>query len=251
MSELRPVVLSIAGLDPSGGAGLLADIKTVEAHKVYGLGVVSANTVQNDITFEKAEWMKLEMMTEQIELLRKRFQIKFVKIGLIENMKILDQLISNLKVQIPDSKITWDPVLKASAGFEFHKNIDQVNLEKICSAIYLITPNIHEGIALGKTENAMENAKALSKFCNVFLKGGHREIKKGYDHLFTVEGKEFSFRPKLKNVSEKHGSGCVLSSAITANLAKGFSLHQSCLRGKEYTARFLASNTTLSGYHKI
>ena len=85
----------------------------------------------------------------------------------------------------------------------------------------------------------------------MFLKGGHAEKKVGYDTLFLKEGKQFSFRPKTKNIFSKHGSGCVLSSALTANLAKGEDLQRACLKAKQYTERILSSNKTLLGYHKI
>jgi hydroxymethylpyrimidine/phosphomethylpyrimidine kinase len=251
MGKVRPFVLSIAGLDPSGGAGLIADIKTFEANKVYGLGIASANTFQNDIEFTKVEWISLDVIIEQVELLKKRFDIQYVKIGLIENLTILDQLVAYLTSKIQHPVLIWDPILKASAGLEFHKTIDVSLLENICKKIYLVTPNIPEAIKLGHTGDPIENAKALSKFCNVFLKGGHNEKNRGRDYLFLHEGKEFSFKPKTKEKIEKHGSGCVLSSAITANLAKGFKIHPACLRAKEYTTRFLLSNNTLLGYHKL
>jgi hydroxymethylpyrimidine/phosphomethylpyrimidine kinase len=241
MEQLRPVALSIAGLDPSAGAGLLADIKTFEAHRIYGLGVPSAITYQHDLTFKKAEWLALEKVTEQIDLLQERFKIHYIKIGLIENLSILDQLLTHLTAAA-NPVIIWDPVLKASAGYNFHARIDPVLLESICKKIYLITPNIPEAVQLGPTDNATDNAKSLSRFCNVLLKGGHAETQKGRDFLFNKEGNSFSFRSRLKEASEKHGSGCVLSSAITANLAKKMKLHGACLKAKNYTAAFLTSN---------
>lgn len=251
MGKIRPVALTIAGLDPSGGAGLIADIKTFESNKVYGFGIASANTFQNDIEFEKVEWIGLNTIIEQTEILEKRSKIDFVKIGLIESPQIMFQLVRKLKSKNPDAKIVWDPILKASAGLEFHKTVNPDLLKNICNEIYLITPNIPEAGKLGSMDKAFENAKQLSAFCNVFLKGGHDEQNTGRDFLFTKEGKEFSFKPKTKEKIEKHGSGCVLSSAITANLAKGFKLHPACLRAKEYTTNFLLSNKTLLGYHKL
>jgi len=251
MGKVRPFVLSVAGLDPSGGAGLLADIKTFEANKVYGLGIVSANTFQNDIEFNKVEWIKPDTIIDQFEILQRRFKIDFVKIGLVENFEILHQLIVSLKRKNGDMKIIWDPILKASAGLEFHKNIDQKLLENICREIYLITPNLPEAMKLGAANNANENAKHLSKFCNVLLKGGHDEKNKGRDLLFLKEGKEFSFKSMTKEKAEKHGSGCVLSSAVTANLAKGFKIHPACFRAKDYTTTFLLSNKNLLGFHKL
>lgn len=251
MSASRKYVLSIAGFDPSGGAGVLADIKTFESNKVNGLGVISANTFQNDNEFSRVDWIPVEKIIEQISILQKRFQFEYVKIGLIENLETLARIIEHFKPQTSNFKLVWDPILKASAGFEFHKTIDKTLLEKICKEIYLITPNVPEALLLGVNKDATGNAQQLSKFCHVFLKGGHSENKIGYDTLFLKEGKQFSFRPKLKGIFTKHGSGCVLSSAITANLAKGENLHRACLKAKQYTEKFLQSNKTLLGYHKL
>jgi hydroxymethylpyrimidine/phosphomethylpyrimidine kinase len=148
-------------------------------------------------------------------------------------------------------KIIWDPILKASAGFEFYSVENQKLLEEICAQLYLITPNIPEAIALGNSNNELENVKHLSCFCNVYLKGGHSEEKPGVDYLFTKDKKEILFPITSDKVSSKHGSGCVLSSAITANLAKGLTLEEACWKAKKYITEFLLSNESLLGYHKI
>jgi hydroxymethylpyrimidine/phosphomethylpyrimidine kinase len=251
MLSKRIYLLSIAGFDPSGGAGVLADVKTFESNKVYGLGVISANTFQNDTEFKNVDWVSAEKIIEQITILQKRFEFEYVKIGLIENLETLDKIVCYLISKNANTKIIWDPILKASAGFEFHKQVDSALLEKIFKQLYIITPNMPEALLLGSFKDATENAKQLSKYCHVFLKGGHAEKKVGYDTLFLKEGKQFSFRPKTKNIFPKHGSGCVLSSAIVANLAKGEDLQRACLKAKQYTERILSSNKTLLGYHKI
>lgn len=250
MGKLRPTVLSIAGMDPSAGAGLMADIKTFEANKVYGLGIPSAITVQNDLVFKQVEWISIQKIIQQVELLKERFPIRFIKIGLVENLTMLDELLTYLSESLPTTPIVWDPVIKASAGHIFHSEIDLQLIKSICKKIYLLTPNMPEALQLGSSDDAMENAKELSAFCNVYLKGGHAENQKGKDFLFIKEGKRFSFNPKQKNVTEKHGSGCVLSAAVTSYLAKEVKLHGACLRAKTYTSRFLNSNRTLLGYHK-
>ena len=251
MLAKRPYVLSIAGFDPSAGAGILADIKTFESNKVYGLGVISANTFQNDQEFTQVDWIPAEKIIAQIQLLQKRFEFNYVKIGLIESLDVLNTIISHLHTHSSHLKVIWDPILKASVGFEFHPDLNKTLLEKICKDFFMITPNMPEALLLGPHTDAVENAKHLSQFCHVFLKGGHAEKKIGYDTLFLKEGKQFSFCPKLKQVFPKHGSGCVLSSAITANLAKGENLHRACLKAKKYTEKILNSNKTLSAYHKL
>ncbi len=250
MSRIRPYTLSIAGFDPSAGAGILADIKTFEMNKVYGLGVISANTIQNDGEFKSVDWIAIDKIINQIEILKKRFTVEYIKIGLIESLEILNELIAYLSVSFPNSKISWDPILKASAGFDFHTEIDKKSLETICNKLYLITPNIPEALTLGAYSAPEENAKYLAGFCNVFLKGGHDENKPGRDRLYTKDKKEFSFRPGQKNCFPKHGSGCILSSAITAYLARGFKLHRACLMAKQYTSKTLSGNTGLLAYHK-
>lgn len=250
MGKLRPVVLSIAGLDPCSGAGLTADIKTFEANRVYGLGIASAITYQHDTFFQKVDWIPLEKIIEQVELQKQRFPIEWIKIGLIENLNVLDQLLSFLNLALPAAHIIWDPILKASAGYLFHSPTELELVRNICKKITLLTPNVPEAIQLGSTDQALENAKQLSQYCHVYLKGGHSD-KKGKDFLFTKEGKTFSFNPKYKDVFEKHGSGCVLSAALTAHLSKSTKLNQACLKAKIYTAAFLRSNPGLLGYHKI
>lgn len=251
MGKLRPVVLSIAGLDPSSGAGLTADIKTFEANRVYGLGIASAITYQHDTFFQKVDWIALANIIEQVELQKQRFNIQWIKIGLIENLEILDELLSFLVSTLPGVRIIWDPVLKASAGYLFHAHPPLPLVKRICEKIYLLTPNIPEVMQLGTTGLATDNAKQLSDHCHVYLKGGHSPDQKGKDFLYTKTGNFFSFNPKQKEVYEKHGSGCVLSAAITAHLSKKTKLHAACLKAKAYTAAFLSSNNGLLGYHKL
>lgn len=259
MSDERPYVLSIAGFDPSAGAGVLADVKVMEQCEVYGMGVVSALTLQNDSEFKMVEWRSIEDMLEEIKILQTHFEFQYVKIGLIDSLETLWQLISFFKTPIselptpnsqpPAPKFIWDPILKASAGFEFYFPSDKELLEKICKNIYLITPNVPEAIELGTQKDAQKNAEYLSQFCNVYLKGGHDKKQPGVDVLYSKEGGKLVFDGRLKGVYEKHGSGCVLSSAITANLAKGMNLNASCTEAKGYVIDFLSSNKGLLGYH--
>jgi len=144
MTGTRPIALSIAGFDPSGGAGLLADSKTFEANAVYGLGVVSALTWQNDIAFEKVEWIPPEKIGQQLRVLQARFSLRYVKIGLVENAGVLLQLTRWIREHAPGAVIVWDPVLKASAGFSFHDRIAPALLEEILQQVDCITPNLPE-----------------------------------------------------------------------------------------------------------
>lgn len=250
MAEERTYVLSIAGFDPSGGAGILADIKTFEANKVGGMGAVSAITFQNDTEFDSLKWIEKEEIVKQILILKRKFDFTVIKIGLIKDLATLENLISNC--QHPTSKIqfVWDPIVKASAGFEFHKNFEKEKLFSVLKNCFLITPNTDEIKFLTGIANPMEAAKELSNYCNVLLKGGHNVIEPGVDYLFTNDKIE-KMIPTEKNVFPKHGSGCILSSAIAANLAIGNDLISSCINAKKYVEQILSSSPSLLGVHHV
>ncbi|CAA6816699.1 MAG: Hydroxymethylpyrimidine/phosphomethylpyrimidine kinase [uncultured Aureispira sp.] len=245
----RPYALSIAGFDPSGGAGLVADAKTMEAHQVYGLTVATAITVQHESVFQGVEWVNVDLIKQQINLLFQKYPIRFCKIGLIENWDVLSEITKVLLVLNPKIKIVVDPIFRASAGFDFHKKVHIDDLKKYLLDIYLLTPNAEELARINEQElDLMNIARSLSKYCNVLYKGGHNETQKGTDFLLTGQ-KIQALAPKAIVAYEKHGSGCVLSAAIVANLALGQDLHTACQKAKVYITNFLNSNETLLGNH--
>jgi hydroxymethylpyrimidine/phosphomethylpyrimidine kinase len=251
-SELRPYVMSIAGFDTSAGAGLLADVKCFEQHQVYGFGVCTALTVQTDTHFLKNQWLSAEQILEQLAVLLLKFEIKACKIGLIKNSRTLLEVVSYLRQYAPDIRIILDPVLKASAGYAFHDWENGLQrLEPVWRQLDLITPNYPEMLSLsGKTslEQVTATAKTWAAYCPVLLKGGHLPENKGTDYLF--EGSQVhELKPDIYSIYQKHGSGCVLSAAITARLAKGDDLLTACTAAKKYTEQFLNSNKGLLGYH--
>ena len=247
VNQGRPYALSIAGFDPSAGAGVLADIKTFENNGVYGLGVVSALTWQNDVEFEKIEWMDCYKIIQQVSILLRRFDIKYIKIGLVENINVLHQLVSFLHTRIKNPVIVFDPVMKASAGFVFHQSVHEKFVEAM-HGIYCITPNLPEATQLFGGENLHDKLVRQSDVVNILLKGGHANDPLSTDILFTKQ-KTYSYsNPRLLN-GEKHGSGCVLSSALTAHLSLGHEIHTAAENANKYVHNFLASNDTLLGYH--
>ncbi len=255
-SKIRPFALSIAGFDPSGGAGILADIKTFEQLKTYGLGVITANTIQTEHEFDSVNWVNQELLYKQAKVILEKYPISHVKIGIIESLDVLAKLIHLIQFVQPQAKIIWDPVIKSSTEFNFG-NISpsgggrgRNQLEEILKELYLITPNLNEIKMLSQEEDVQKGALFLSKYCHVYLKGGHSEDQKGKDFLYTKEGKIYPYRAKKIITTPKHGSGCVLSSAITAYLALGYPLVKAGLYAKEYTLKVLDSNEGLLGYHK-
>lgn len=242
-------ILTIAGLDPSSGAGITSDIKTFEAHGLYGLSVCTAVTVQNDITFKDCVWVDKEIIITQIETLFERFSISVVKIGIIKSWNVLLDVILTLKKLNTEIKIVLDPILKASAGFNFHKDENLKTFENIISSCAIITPNYNEIQELFSNKDIEETIEFISERTNIYLKGGHREDKKGWDEVYYSKIVKMNIPPIAETVFEKHGSGCVLSSALAANLALEFSLEDTCKNTKWYTEQFLNSNESLLGTH--
>ena len=249
MSNNRPFVLSIAGFDPSGGAGVLADVKTFEQHQVYGLAILTGNTIQTEDSFIKIEWISIDFVVESIAVLLNKYDIKAVKIGIVPSLEYLEHIVFQIKKHSKKTKIIWDTVLKSSTTFDFLQLENQTKLEVILKQIDVITPNYKEILQLStKGINAETIAILLSKHCDVLLKGGHNREEFGVDYLF-IKNEFIKLKPTTILANEKHGSGCVLSSAITANLALGFDTIASCQKAKVYIEKFLHSNNTLLGYH--
>ncbi len=240
--------MTLAGLDPSGGAGLLADIKTFEQHRVYGFGVCTALTVQTASRFISVDWLPLPQIMAQAQPLLAAHTVRYCKIGIMPDVQATQALVRQLKELAPGIHIILDPVLKASAGFTFQASVQQQAWQQLLRDIYLLTPNYNEALLLSGARNGEEAARELSAHCAVLLKGGHRTGKPGYDTLYTA-GEEHQFAPGPGPVWPKHGSGCILSAAITASLAAGLSLIPACANGKAYTENVLSSHSSLTGYH--
>lgn len=246
MQTERPFVMSIAGYDPSGGAGLLADIKTMEQLKVQGLGVCTAMTLQTESECLSLNWQPLEEILNSIDVLMKNYSVQVVKIGVIKDAEFLTEIVKTIKSINPQTKIIWDPVLKSTSEFSFFDLNTISELENVLQQIDLMTPNCHEYKIL-EGNNLFED---LNNSCSVLIKGGHREDKIGTD-ILVDNGKEISIQPNDKTsvFYPKHGSGCVLSSAIASHLALGKNVEEACRNGKLYIEKFLTSNSTLLGFH--
>lgn len=243
-------ILTIAGLDPSSGAGITSDIKTFEAHNLYGLSVCTAITVQNDITFKNCVWVEKEIILNQIELLFQRFSIAVVKIGIIQSWQVLLEVVQTLKKLNKNIKIVLDPILKASTGFKFHNTQNLAVFEEVLHHCNFITPNYNEIKALFPNKTIEETIAFISERTNIYLKGGHRVDKKGWDEVYYSKIVKLNIAPiTTKPIFEKHGSGCVLSAALAANLLQNIPLEDACKNTKRYTEQFLSSNKSLLGTH--
>lgn len=243
-------ILTIAGFDPSGGAGIIADVKTFEAHGLYALSVCTVITVQNDVEFESCKWVDIETILSQIDVLFKRFKINVVKIGIVKDWSVLDIIIEKLYKCNSEIKIILDPVLKSSSGFDFHISKNTILLKRILSKVFILTPNYDEIKNLFPKLTLEETISLIASKTNLYLKGGHREDKKGWDELYYDKIVQTSIPPYNERIYEKHGSGCVLSSALAADISLGHTLEDASKNAKQYTEEFLCSHESLLGNHK-
>lgn len=250
MSENRPHVLTVAGFDPTGGAGVLADIKTFEQHQVSGFAISTANTLQTENQFYEIQWTDLNFVIRSVETLFQNYTIKAVKIGITPSLDYLNRIVSTIKLASPATKIVWDPVLKSTTQFEFLKITGNLDLHQILSQIDLITPNYNETELLfpGFLSQELWNKSEIATA--VLVKGGHNAAKTGTDCLF-LKNKMITLLPSEKKCFEKHGSGCVLSAAITSNLALHQTIEEACKNAKTYIEKYLSSTPTLIGCHYV
>ncbi len=244
--QKRPYILTIAGFDPSGGAGLLADIKTMEMHRCIGFAVQTANTIQTEDRFESPNWIDEATVLKQLDFLLEEYTFDYVKIGLIHNLTLVNTISKKLMAKNSQTKIIWDPVLSVSAGYDFDHDLS--NLTNVLAHIYMLTPNWNEISRMSNEKDPLKIGEELSKHCKVYLKGGHNTTHLGKDYLI-YNGETRSFNPKIGEYHPKHGSGCVFSAALVANLAKGYPEQKAILRSKRYVEQFLASTKTLLGHH--
>ncbi|NIJ43622.1 hydroxymethylpyrimidine/phosphomethylpyrimidine kinase [Wenyingzhuangia heitensis] len=249
MQNDKNYILTIAGFDPSSGAGITSDIKTIEAHNCYGLSVCTAVTVQNDIAFKNCVWINPTIIISQIETLFERFEINIVKIGIVESWETLSLILDKLHELNSEIKVVLDPIFKASAGFDFHTKEHQNLLDKIWKQCFIITPNYDEIQSIYPELDIEETIEHISSFTNIYLKGGHRTDKKGWDELYHSGIVMVNIPPNVEKVSEKHGSGCVLSSSLACNLTLDLELDDVAKNAKYYTEEFLNSNESLLGTH--
>jgi hydroxymethylpyrimidine/phosphomethylpyrimidine kinase len=246
----RPRVLVVAGYDQSGGAGVLADVKTLEAHGVDSYAVCTALTFQNERVVRRVDWMRTEDVFEQIDLCFDSARFDWVKVGITPSMEAAGDIITYIKRLNPGVKVVLDPVIRASSGREFW-TVDDGAWEAVAQQCYLVTPNWEEIRWLYPDADVMERCRELSgRGCNIYLKGGHHPAIPGRDYLWSRGEVQMLDPEGAEAVYPKHGSGCVLASSLAANLASGYALPAAALRAKRYTEQFLTSNQSLLGWHR-
>ena len=238
-------VLTIAGSDPSGGAGIQADLKTMEAHGVYGMSVITALTAQNTLGVTGKYSVPPEFVLAQLRSVFDDILPDAVKIGMLPDAAVMSA-VENAILTYKPRHIVLDPVLSSTSGASLQAaNARDYLTKKLFPLCTLITPNIPEAqILTGTTINSKsdmeEAAKALnaSYGCSVLIKGGHSIFSNDdcEDCLFGVSGISW-FKSKRIDNPNTHGTGCTLSSAIACNLALGFQMEEAVKRAKDYLTR--------------
>lgn len=235
-------VLTIAGSDCSGGAGIQADIKTISALGCYAASAITAVTVQNTCGVSAIHPIPAEYVKSQIEAVMTDIKPEAVKIGMINDVEIVRAIASCIKTYRPKF-VVFDPVLVSTSGCKLieDKAIEAIKNELIPLST-IITPNLKEAIVL--TGDNISHAgsmieagrKILNYGCHsVLVKGGHLDGDDMCDVLcINGDSNPYTFTARKIDSHNTHGTGCTLSSAIATNLALGYTLQEAVNRAKEY-----------------
>ncbi len=237
--------LTIAGSDCSGGAGIQADLKTMTMNGVYAMSAVTALTAQNTTGVRGVQETTPDFLCQQIDAVFEDIFPDAVKIGMVASSELICVIADRLRYH-KAKNVVVDPVMVATSGSSLMKtDAVQTLTEKLLPVATLVTPNLPEAQVLsGKTIESKEDMLSAAKFigdtygCAVLLKGGH-SINDANDLLYA-NGEMKWFEGKRIDNPNTHGTGCTLSSAIAANLAKGFELNESVQRAKSYISEALA-----------
>lgn len=231
--------LTIAGSDSSGGAGIQADIKTMCANGVFAMSAVTALTAQNTCGVIDIMEVSPQFLNEQLDCVFTDIRPDAVKIGMVSSGALIETIADSLKRHRAE-RIVVDPVMAATSGARLINEEAIATLkEKLLPLAMLITPNIPEAQILSEMqirheEDMVKAAKHIQQrySCNVLIKGGH-QINDANDYLQTADHGQWFYGKRIDNPNT-HGTGCTLSSAIAANLAKGFALEEAIQRAKDY-----------------
>lgn len=253
---MTAIAVTIAGSDSGGGAGIQADLKTFSALGVYGASVIAALTAQNTRGVTGIHDVPPDFVTAQIDAVFSDLAVDAVKIGMLYNPKTIGAVAAGLKTYQQD-RIVLDPVMVAASGDRLlvPEAIETLRKELIPQAL-VITPNLPEAAALlegplARTETEMreQGEKLLALGARaVLIKGGHADGAESVDFLIAPQAvvRLASERIATQNT---HGTGCTLSSAIAAGLAKGLDLAESVRQAKAYVTAAIAASDTLKIGH--
>ena len=242
----KRIALTIAGSDSGGGAGIQADIKTMTVNGVFAASAVTALTAQNTTGVTGIMDSTPEFLAAQIDAVFTDLRPDAVKIGMVSSAALIETIADKL-TEYKAEHIVVDPVMVATSGARLISEEAVGTLkERLLPLAEVITPNIPEaevlsGMEIHDPDDMTEAAELIGEKygCAVLLKGGH-DLNDANDLLYK-DGEAVWFNGKRIDNPNTHGTGCTLSSAIAANLAKGFDLEESVRRAKEYISGALAA----------
>jgi hydroxymethylpyrimidine/phosphomethylpyrimidine kinase len=251
-----PAALTIAGSDSSGGAGIQADLKTFAALGVYGASAITALTAQNTRGVTGIHLVPAEFLRAQIDAVFSDFDIGAVKIGMVAQLPSIEAIVEALKRWSP-KHVVLDPVMVATSGDRLlaQDAVDALRT-KLIPLASIITPNLPEAAALlnepvASSEAAVEGQgrKLLAMGCPaVLIKGGHGQGSESVDYLVQASGVLALPAPRVAT-ENTHGTGCSLSSAIAAELAKGAALETAVRHAKVFVSAAIANADRFSVGH--
>lgn len=249
------VVLTIGGSDPTGGAGIQADLKTFQHFGVHGLSVITAVTVQNTTGVISTNPVSAELVQAQLNALSEDIAIDAIKIGMLTTADVVDVITNFVKKQ--DVPMVLDPILASSNSVRF---LDDATLKAlkntVCPLVSIITPNIPEasaltGIYINSEADMLRTALRLNEAgakC-ILLKGGHATGPEARDLFF--DGTEIEWLTAPRSAKQVHGTGCVLSSAIASGLALGMPMRDSVIAAKDFITEMIEAAAPLGRGQEI
>ena len=265
MSEKPPVVLTIAGFDPSSGAGITADIKTIAAHGCYGVACITAMTVQSTAGVRRVQAVDPAIVTETLEELADDIPVAAVHIGMLGSAKVARAVAEFLgqrsgETGLPKTSpnrlpnVVLDPILKSSSGADLLDAAGtRLLIEKLIPLADVVTPNVDEAALLTglKVTDLDEMRAAAAKLhqmgaAAVVITGGH--LEKAIDLLsYTTKGgvEEEVFRAERQHSNSTHGTGCAFSTAMACHLALDRGLAEAALLAKTYVTAAIAAGHPL------
>jgi hydroxymethylpyrimidine/phosphomethylpyrimidine kinase len=251
-----PIALTIAGSDSSGGAGIQADLKTFAALGVYGASVITALTAQNTQGVTGIHQVPAEFVTAQIDAVFSDLAVGAVKIGMVAHPPVIDAIVGGLKRWSP-KHVVLDPVMVATSGDRLlaAEAVDALRT-KLIPLASVITPNLPEaadllgeGVATNEAAVEHQGRRLLALGCKtVLIKGGHGAGAESIDYLIDSAGVTALAAPRVAT-KNTHGTGCSLSSAIAAELAKGEDMASAVRNAKAFVSAAIAAADRFSVGH--
>ncbi|HYW37205.1 MAG TPA: bifunctional hydroxymethylpyrimidine kinase/phosphomethylpyrimidine kinase [Terriglobales bacterium] len=249
MAVTPPVVLTIAGFDPSSGAGITADIKTIAAHECYGVSCITALTVQSTQGVRRVEGVDPKIIAETLQELVSDLAVEAVHIGMLGNEQVVE-VVADFLGQARLPHVVLDPILKSSSGADLLDAAGTRRLiERLIPLAEVVTPNLDEasvltGMAVTNLDRMREAAARMHSLgaANVVVTGGHLEKAIDLLSFTTARGTEQEvFKADLQRSNSTHGTGCAFATALACHLAHGRGLPEAVLLSKVYVSAAIAN----------